>query len=151
MDIKLKELTFDELRPVVLAVVKACEGSLTLHGLPSPEIFIQSWSRFITKGIGQVHGLFKGHEPIGFISFLVSPCLMTGVVQGVEYLMVVAPEYRKGGAGGILVECFEKEAKEAGAEMLVIGCMEASNPEAMERWYRGLGYAPHAKSFSKMV
>lgn len=150
MDIELKKLTCDDLRPVVEAVVKGCEGAES-PGVLAPEVFIQAWSRFITKGIGQVHGLFKGGQPIGFISFLVSPCLMTGVTQGVEYLMVVVPEHRKAGAGRILVECFEKEAKEAGAEMLVIGCMECSNPEALERWYRGLGYAPHAKSFSKVV
>lgn len=152
MDIELKSLTCDELRPVVEAVFESCEGTYQIHGKLSSSVFTQAWVRFIHKGVGKVNAVFKSGEPIGLMAFFTpSPCLLTGVVQSVPYLTLVSPQHRKTGAGSCLLDSFEKESIAAGAEMLIQGRLEDSLPAELEQWYLNSGYRPYAKSFSKMV
>ena len=61
------------------------------------------------------------------------------------------PGHRSGGAGSVLLNAFESDAKKYGCHSVVIGCYENYKPEALKWFYEQSGYVPLTRSFEKIL
>jgi hypothetical protein len=107
--------------------------------------FVPAWGRMMQHGTAVAFGAYDGGTPVGWIGGFIVPDILTGEMNGIEYLWVRVP----GHDGRELLKAFEKKAWNAGCRVVVCGALTCDRSAGMRRLYRRLGYVPHGEDFRK--
>lgn len=146
-------LTAEQIRGFVEPVVREhCASAFPEHlENIKTDYLISSWEILMKSGIGCAYGIEKDGAPAGFLLGLYTMDMIIGQMQATEYLWVVSPQHRKGGAALRLLDRFERDAVAKGIKRILCGCVRVSNFEAMRRMYLRRGYTSLSESFLKEI
>jgi len=138
-----------EFGPVMAEIWKTWGDTVSYPGGPiSPLFLIESFQKLIDNGTGRAYGLFSQDYPAGILLGMLVPDMMTGRLQGVEYLWAVDPAHR-GIPSLQLLRRFEQDCADSHCEGIVAGFRDRSND--LEKIYDRRGYVPYGKSFFKAL
>ena len=141
-----------ESRKAILSVCGSFDKLPGYYVTPKPECFAAAWERMMQADTAVLIGAIAGIGCYGgFLAGCILPDLMSGKMQALEYLWMVAPDHRQDGTAVRLLKEFERVAEYRGCETVVCGCMAAERPDAMRRMYRRLGFKPHGETFWKGI
>ena len=106
--------------------------------------------------LGLQCGLFsvaeKDGNVVGFIIGISAPCMVNRNYKiGAELAWWVDPQYRHGGDAIRLVKHIEQKAKEAGCALWSMMCLEAIEPDKVEKMYLHLGYEKGERTFTRRL
>lgn len=104
---------------------------------------------FIQKGIGAMFLLVKDDVIVGGLGCLKYPDLHSGEIFAVETFWYVLPEHR--GKGLLLLNAYEKWAKDNGCVKCAMIHMIDSMPDVLERLYFRRGYELIEKHYVKEI
>lgn len=106
-----------------------------------PEAFRKSYSSLIDIGVGYIIGLFEDDGPImGALGGMICPALFNFKTMSVESFWYVLPRYRRGRAGLLLFDEFERYSVERGAKLLAMIHLDNLQPESLRKLYVRRGY-----------
>ena len=112
------------------------------------DVFINTWTTFISTKVGIVFGLFNDKDLIGMIGGIIFPDPNDGDLVATEMFWYVDKTQR--GIGGIkLFELFKKWAILAKAKRLIMVHLVELMPEKLDRFYRKQGFLPTEISYIK--
>lgn len=110
----------------------------------------EKWSELMERAGASAFGLEVDGQWHGFLLGSVIPDLISGKLQGLEFMWLVEKEYR--GQNSLdLLSAFKSECREKGAEWIVVGYSELAAPEKRKRKYAGLGFSPHCGTWFKRL
>lgn len=112
-----------------------------------PEIFVQSWTALIERGLGFIVGLFEGSRLCGCLGAAVTRCLNSGKLIANEMFWFVMPESRGGGLR--MLQAYEDEAVRRGATRISMALITGLQPEALSKLYERRGYKAFEIAYSK--
>jgi GNAT superfamily N-acetyltransferase len=121
------------------------------YAKPNPAHFAAAWARMMQYDTAVMLGAIGGNMCAGFLAGLIVPDLLSGQMQGVEFLWLAQPGHRKGGIALRLLKEFERVAKDRGCGVILCGAPASAQAETMARLYRRRGYVPHATAFRKSL
>lgn len=107
---------------------------------------IESWTGFISSGIGTVLILDDFHGAIGGV-FYQDPHRLCLVAS--EFFWYVKPEHR--GNGGELLDAFEAWAKKKGCARVIMTHLSDSMPQGLKKYYERKGYEELETNYIKEV
>ena len=85
---------------------------------------------------------------IGWINF---PVFMTGTIVAQELFWWVDEDKRKGGTGLKLLKKAEKQAKEQGAQHILMLCLDRLDGEKVAKLYKAMGYESREQTFMRAL
>jgi GNAT superfamily N-acetyltransferase len=85
---------------------------------------------------------------IGWINF---PVFMTGTMIAQELFWWVDEDKRKGGTGLKLLKKAEKQAKEQGAQHILMLCLDRLDGEKVAKLYKAMGYESREQTFMRAL
>jgi len=110
-----------------------------LPGKLKEDVFITTWTKFISMEVGIVFGLFDQRNLIGMISGIVFPDPNDGELVATEMFWYVDKEYR--GKGGIKLFLKFKEWSElVKAKRLIMVHLVGLMSDKLERFYKKQGF-----------
>ena len=107
---------------------------------------IESWTTFISSGMGEMFILDDFHGALGGVCY---PDPHRDCLVASEFFWYVKPEYR--GKGGALLEAFEAWAKEKGCSRVIMTHLSDSMPESLKKYYTKKGYELLETNYIKEV
>lgn len=114
----------------------------------SPMFLIESFQKLMENGVGRAYALFERDYPAGILLGMLVPDMMTGKLQGVEYLWAVDPAHR-GTSSLQLLKRFEQDCADAHCEGIAAGFREGSAD--LGKVYGRRGYVPFGKTVFKAL
>lgn len=135
---------FDALQEMGAEFVKAA-------GQPevNPETLLATLSALKESGILKVA---ESGSVVGVAGALVFPHYWNANELVAQELFWWVDESHRGTSAGIrLLNALEAAAKERGAKKIMMLCLEAINPDKVERLYRKMGYEPQERTFCKVI
>lgn len=137
-------------REAILAVMPAFTDAE--HFAPvNPKFLADSWEKIMSLAGGRAYGIQLDGKWRGFLLGSIVPDWVSGVLQGLEYFLLVEPEYRGTGAADALMNAFEVDCKDAGARWIVVGLSVLSEPEKRRRTWKRMGFSPHCETWLKRL
>lgn len=140
----------DEVAQAVPVILEGCPD-VQYFAKKRPEVLIKSWTDFVKAGFARQYAAYENGQPVGLMLGIIMPDLLAGEKQALECVWQVLPEYRKTGAGPVLMKMFESDAKKEKCVRMVFGAALYWNLEAMKRLYRKLGYTPISLTMEKRL
>jgi len=160
MNVQVKEQTGQKVRVIRQARVADLERLLPLGemfyteaGLPgkfNPESFSGTWAMFINNNIGVIFLLEEDGLVIAAIGGVRFPESASGRVQAQEMFWFVHPDFRRSGAGEILIVEFERWARDVACQATILALLKSS-PAGVEELYLRRGYQPLETWYIKEV
>lgn len=111
------------------------------------EFLANAWVELMVYPTTKAYGLLHSNEWKGFLLGGIQPELLTGKLQGVEFLWCVQRGFR--GHALKLLKRFESDCKAAGANWIVVGATALADPQARGLLYQKIGFAPHGSTWFK--
>lgn len=93
----------------------------SVPGMPGAEICFDVYQAMEQAGMLKVAGAWLGDKLIGFVAATVTTMPNYGAVAGAVNVFFVASAYRSTGAGLRLLKQIEADAKQAGAQAMLVG------------------------------
>ena len=145
-------LSLGQVVPAIRALVPRLAGAYPWPVKPDVEHLAKTWRHLESLGSTRTYGLYDSGVNIrGILLGLIVPDMITGELQGLEYMWFVEPGLRGKRQGVKLLRRFEEDCREAKCVRVVCGFAEWLNPEEMHLRYAKLGYEPHSRIFSKKL
>lgn len=147
------------IRPLTLLEIPLCvpmgqrfHAELEVPGRFDPDVFIKTWTTFLTSYPSVILGWWKDEELVGGIGGLMTPDLFDGRVTATEMFWFVDATHR-GGTGSIkLIRAFEEWASTQGAveaRLCYLHHRDAETDTQFRRVYDRLGYTALETSYLK--
>lgn len=118
--------------------------------IPFDEETVKEW---MAVGIqqGMLSVAVKDNEVVGFVLGVISPSIVNkDILVGCELAWWMQPKHRGGRLGIQLLKHIEVSAKENGAKIWSMMCLEALEPDKVERMYMKLGYKKSERTSIKV-
>jgi GNAT superfamily N-acetyltransferase len=141
----------DRIIKAIQQVLEQGRNGWTFYAPARPEFLAQRWLAICAAGVGTTYVDYSGARARGLLLGLFVPCMITGVEQALEYLWLELPSYRRYAHALTVLAAFEQDAKARGCKQIIVGSSQFVRPEVMRRFYRRLGYVPHAEAFRKDI
>jgi GNAT superfamily N-acetyltransferase len=116
---------------------------------PNVEHLATTWRQLESLGKTRTYVLVIDEKVVGIFLGLIVPDMITGELQGLEYMWFVEPQFRGTRKAVKMLRAFEGECKKAKCVRVLCGLAEWLNPEEMRVRYSRMGYAPHSAVFTK--
>ena len=119
---EIRRVLYSEMNkmPGFLEMVERYADESAIPGMPRPNRQNQMYLQMEQAGLIHWAGAFVGVQLVGFVSLLVSVLPHYGATVGTTESFFVDPEYRKTGAGKMLLREAEKIAASLGAVALLV-------------------------------
>jgi hypothetical protein len=146
----VKCLTPEEAREAILAVMPCFEQEFAHFAPVDSQYLSEKWSGLMEHAGALAFGLEIGGQWRGFLLGSVLPDLISGKLQGLEFMWLVEKEYR--GPNSLqLLAVFEDECRKRGAEWIVVGYSELAAPAKRKARYAKLGFSPHCGTWFRRL
>jgi GNAT superfamily N-acetyltransferase len=116
--------------------------------------FLGSWSPLMESGVGEIHAIWssgpvtRDQKIIAVLGAAFSPDMFSGRMTATELFWYVLPEFRKTGAGLMLLDHFEERAEARGcSEILMVHF--AHMGASLQKLYESRGFSLLEQTFRK--
>lgn len=106
------------------------------------------WKSLLESGLGEIYAIWENSRVVATLGASFSPDMFSGRPTASELFWYVLPEFRKTGAGLMLLDHFEERAKERGCEEIVMVHF-AHLGSGLQRLYESRGYSLLEQTFRK--
>ena len=144
----IRKLTVDEVPLMVRAGHLFFEEGKLPGGL-NPDVFVATWKKLISTGVGVVFVLIGESGPQGFLGAVTYPDLFNGDKVAVENYWFVLPEFR--GRGILLLNEFERWAKAEGCKRVSMVHLQRLQPDRLKELYESRGYQHIESAYVKSL
>jgi hypothetical protein len=142
-------LAANEVKQAVLDVGTRMQPDLRYWAPIDLNFLGQSWETLCAYPSYRAYGLQMENATVGLLLGMMVPDMNSGLLQGLEYFWGVEKKFRSRALG--LLRMFEKDCKDAGCKIIMLGSIRSMEPENRKWLYGRLGYEPHAEVFSKRL
>ncbi len=146
----ISELAHDQLRdPQLLSMGQHFFKESNLPGSFVPDVFIDTWSKIITRGIGRIWAARTGDLMTGAIGGLIHPDPYDGKMVVQEAFWFIDESHRGGITAIRLYASLERWAIHAGASRLCMSCTMNKYIAKLRHFNESQGYKPCDISYFK--
>jgi len=112
-------------------------------------VFIESWTKLLTSGLGRIFVYDDGEHILGAIGVILFPDINDGQLVAQEAFWYVVPSARKGLVGAQLVARFTEWAKDHGAARVIMVYLSQLMPDVVKSFYEHHGFVQTEISYVK--
>lgn len=137
-DICVRQAHIDEIPRLFMMMAPEMLACSAIHNTFDVNHTILFWQAFYRAGVGTVFVLEIDYQPVGMLGAIAASSPHTPDKNATEMFWFVLPNFR--GHGILLIEAFEKWAKECGCKYMALCYMESSMPEKLQAVYKRRKY-----------
>ena len=138
----------EELLPMAHAFYEESKSGGTF----SEERWLTQWKFLIDSNAGFILAYARGNRPVGSIGGMLAPHPNEDETICMEAFWYFLPEERGKGIAPIkLMKKYEQVAKERGAGLISMACLDHLDSGRLSNLYEKMGYRPIERSFLKRV
>ena len=115
----------------------------------NPDVFQANWTRLLDAGIGAIFAAERGENIVAALGGVIVPDINSLAKKAGELFWFADPKYR--GLGGFLFRAFEGWARENGCNVISMVHLVDVMPDALDEFYRAMGYKPVEVNYEKEI